>query len=105
MGALTNDTNQAARFAGFYKFVQNLGGVLAPVVQTSVIGNAPSSGHNALNATSRGMGEIIICVVLVFLGVIGGIPVAFKAVKDHTVEEGDEVAGEKHDATFEDVKE
>ncbi|KAF9579703.1 hypothetical protein BGW38_003929 [Lunasporangiospora selenospora] len=50
MGALTNDTNQAARFAGFYKFVQNLGGVLAPVVQTSTIGNGPSNGSHILNA-------------------------------------------------------
>ncbi|KAF9996498.1 hypothetical protein BGZ65_007917, partial [Modicella reniformis] len=102
MGALTNDTNQAARFAGFYKFVQNLGGVLAPVVQTSIIGNAPSSGHNAINATGRGMGEIIICVVLVFVGVIGGIPVAFKAVQEHTTE--DDGSSEKGEATFEDVK-
>jgi len=104
MGALTNDTNQAARFAGFYKFVQNLGGVLAPVVQTSKIGNGPSAGANALGATGRGMGELIVCVVLVFAGIIGGIPVAYKAVQDHTVEEGDDTNGEKHQATFEDVK-
>ncbi|KAF9403940.1 hypothetical protein BGZ76_007154, partial [Entomortierella beljakovae] len=71
MGALTNDTSKAARFAGFYKFIQNLGGVLAPVVQTSTMGNAPSNGHNIMNAHGRGMGEIIVCVVLVFAGVIG----------------------------------
>ncbi|KAF9362878.1 hypothetical protein BGX34_005315, partial [Mortierella sp. NVP85] len=95
----------AARFAGFYKFVQNLGSFLAPVVQTSKIGNGPSAGANALGATGRGMGEIIICVVLVFLGIIGGIPVAYKAVQDHTVEESDDTnGGEKHEATFEDVK-
>ncbi|KAI8604981.1 major facilitator superfamily domain-containing protein [Dissophora ornata] len=104
MGALTNDTNQAARFAGFYKFVQNLGGVLAPVVQTSVIGNGPSDGYNALHATGHGMGEIIITVVLVFLGVLGAFPVAFKAVKDHTVEDGDDVVSEKQEAAFEDIK-
>ncbi|KAG0201053.1 hypothetical protein BGX28_006049 [Mortierella sp. GBA30] len=104
MGALTNDTNQAARFAGFYKFVQNLGGVLAPVVQTSRIGNGPSNGANALNAVGQGMGEIIICVVLVFLGVIGAIPVAYKAVQNHTIEEGDDVVSEKQEATFEETK-
>ncbi|KAF9968190.1 hypothetical protein BGZ70_006013 [Mortierella alpina] len=103
MGALTNDTNQAARFAGFYKFVQNLGGVLAPVVQTSRIGNGPKNGANALNAVGGGMGEIIICVVLVFLGVIGAIPVAYKAVQNHTVEE-DEVVNEKQEAAFDEVK-
>ncbi|GJJ73621.1 hypothetical protein EMPS_05979 [Entomortierella parvispora] len=104
MGALTNDTNQAARFAGFYKFVQNLGGVLAPVVQTSTIGIAPSAGHNILNVSTKGMGEIIIAIVLVFAGVLGAVPVAFKAVKDHTVEEGDEVIGEKQEAAYDDVK-
>ncbi|KAI1293425.1 hypothetical protein EDD11_008374, partial [Mortierella claussenii] len=104
MGALTNDTNMAARYAGFYKFVQNLGGVLAPVVQTSVIGNGPSNGYNAQHATGRGMGELIICVVLVFIGVLGAVPVAFKAVKEHTVEESDAFTAEKHEATFEEVK-
>ncbi|KAF9961688.1 hypothetical protein BGZ72_002520 [Mortierella alpina] len=103
MGALTNDTNQAARFAGFYKFVQNLGGVLAPVVQTSRIGNGPKNGANALNAVGAGMGEIIVCVVLVFLGVIGAIPVAYKAVQNHTVEE-DDVVSEKQEAAFEEAK-
>ncbi|KAF9105886.1 hypothetical protein BGX27_009409, partial [Mortierella sp. AM989] len=103
MGALTNDTAQAARFAGFYKFVQNLGGIFAPIVQTSVIGNGPSAGHNIENAVGRGMGEIIIAIVLVFVGVIGAIPVAYKAVQDHTVED-DEVVSEKHEAGFEDVK-
>jgi MFS family permease len=103
MGALTNDTNQAARFAGFYKFVQNLGGVLAPVVQTSRIGNGPKNGANALNAVGGGMGEIIICVVLVFAGVIGAIPVAYKAVQNHTVEE-DDVVNEKQEAAFDEVK-
>jgi MFS family permease len=91
MGALTNDTNQAARFAGFYKFVQNLGGVLAPVVQTSIIGNGPSDGYNAMNAKTRGMGEFFICVALVGLGVLGALPVAFRAVQDHTIEDGDDI--------------
>ncbi|KAF9913167.1 hypothetical protein EC991_003627 [Linnemannia zychae] len=91
MGALTNDTNQAARFAGFYKFVQNLGSVLAPVVQTSIIGNGPSHGYNAQNAIGRGMGEFWICVALVALGVLGAAPVAFRAVQDHTIEEGDDI--------------
>ncbi|KAF9298608.1 hypothetical protein BGZ88_005825 [Linnemannia elongata] len=91
MGALTNDTNQAARFAGFYKFVQNLGGVLAPVVQTSIIGNGPSAGYNAVNAQTRGMGEFLVCVVLVGLGVLGAVPVAFRAVQDHTHDEGDDI--------------
>jgi len=105
MGALTNDTNQAARFAGFYKFVQNLGGVLAPVVQTSTIGIAPSEGYNILHAHTRGMGEIIIAVVLVFVGVLGAVPVAFKAVQDHTIEEGDDVVSEKQEAAYEeDIK-
>ncbi|KAG0366313.1 major facilitator superfamily domain-containing protein [Gamsiella multidivaricata] len=104
MGALTNDTNQAARFAGFYKFIQNLGGVLAPVVQTSVIGNAPSKGYNAEHPKTAGMGELIICVVLVFVGVLGAFPVAFKAVQEHTIEDDDEAADEKHEATFEEVK-
>ncbi|GJJ73623.1 hypothetical protein EMPS_05981 [Entomortierella parvispora] len=103
MGALTNDTSQAARFAGFYKFVQNLGGVLAPVVNESVIGIAPSKGANAMNATTRGMGEIILCVALVFAGVIGAIPVAFRAVQDHTIDEGAEIS-EKLEAEFHDVK-
>ncbi|KAG0094534.1 hypothetical protein BGZ93_007102 [Podila epicladia] len=102
MGALTNDTNQAARYAGFYKFVQNLGGILAPIVQTSTIGNAPSVGSNIQNATTRGMGEIIIAVVLVFAGVIGAIPVAYKAVQEHTIEEGDEAA--EKEAAFDEVK-
>ncbi|KAG0230577.1 hypothetical protein BGW42_000881 [Actinomortierella wolfii] len=87
MGALTNDTNTAARFAGFYKFIQNLGGVLAPVVQQSTIGNGPTAGSHALNVTTRGMGEIIVAVVLVFAGVIGAIPVAFKAVQETTDEQ------------------
>jgi MFS family permease len=104
MGALTNDTNQAARFAGFYKFVQNLGGVLAPVVQTSTIGNGPSAGAHALGAHGRGMGEIIVCVVLVFVGIIGGIPVAYKAVQDHTVEESDDTHSEKHEAAVYEAK-
>ncbi|KAF9205428.1 hypothetical protein BGZ59_000488 [Podila verticillata] len=103
MGALTNDTNMAARYAGFYKFIQNLGGILAPIVQTSTIGNAPSAGHNILNVTGKGMGEIIIAIVLVFVGILGAIPVAYKAVQDHTIEEGDEFVGEKHEV-FEDVK-
>ncbi|KAF9427731.1 hypothetical protein BGZ94_004302 [Podila epigama] len=98
MGALTNDTNTAARYAGFYKFVQNLGGILAPIVQTSTIGNAPSVGHNIQNATGRGMGEIIIAIVLCFAGVIGAIPVAYKAVQEHTVEEGEDVPAEKQEA-------
>ncbi|KAG0022529.1 hypothetical protein BGZ80_000033 [Entomortierella chlamydospora] len=89
MGALTNDPSQAGRFAGFYKFAQNIGAVLAPLVQLSTIGIAPKEGHNIMNATGRGMGEIIVCVVLVFVGIIGAIPVAFRAVKDHTVEDGD----------------
>ncbi|KAG0286466.1 hypothetical protein BGZ98_005090, partial [Dissophora globulifera] len=75
---------------------------------TSRIGNGPSNGANALNAHGRGIGEIIIAVVLVFLGVICAIPVAFKAVKEHTIEEGDdvvaEVTSEKEEAAFEDVK-
>ncbi|KAF9574106.1 hypothetical protein EC968_007358 [Mortierella alpina] len=108
MGALTNDTNQAARYAGFYKFMQNLGGILAPVVQTSRIGNGPKNGDNALNAVGAGMGEFIICVVLVFLGVIGAIPVAYKAVQNHTVEEEEEegvdVATEKQDAVVSEKK-
>ncbi|KAG0246194.1 major facilitator superfamily transporter [Mortierella sp. GBAus27b] len=102
MGALTNDTNQAARFAGFYKFVQNLGGVLAPVVQTSIIGNGPSEGYNAQHVVGRGMGEIIVCVALVLLGIVGAIPVAFRAVKDHTIEEDDDY--EKHESIFTEVK-
>ncbi|KAF9192553.1 hypothetical protein BGZ51_005350 [Haplosporangium sp. Z 767] len=104
MGALTNDTNQAARYAGFYKFVQNLGGVLAPVVQTSTIGIAPSAGSNISNATSAGMGELIICVVLVGVSIVCAIPVAFKAVQNHTVEEGEDVPSEKQEATFDEVK-
>ncbi|KAG0340577.1 hypothetical protein BG004_006347 [Podila humilis] len=104
MGALTNDTNQAARYAGFYKFIQNLGGILAPIVQTSTIGNAPSAGNNIQNATGRGMGELIISIVLCFVGVIGAIPVAYKAVQDHTVEEGDDVVAEKQEAGFDEVK-
>lgn len=103
MGALTNDTNQAARFAGFYKFVQNLGGILAPVVQTSRIGNGPKNGDNALNAVSAGMGEFIICIVLVFLGVICAIPVAYKAVQNHTIED-DDVVTEKQDAVISEKK-
>ncbi|KAF9108511.1 hypothetical protein BGX27_008329 [Mortierella sp. AM989] len=105
MGALTNDTNQAARFAGFYKFVQNLGGVLAPVVQTSILGNGPSDGYNALHARGSGMGEIIICVALVFAGIIGAIPVAFKAVQEHTIEEDDEFIADHHELSGEEVKE
>ncbi|KAF9356577.1 hypothetical protein BGX26_005076 [Mortierella sp. AD094] len=104
MGALTNDTNQAARFAGFYKFVQNLGGVLAPVVQTSVIGNGPSDGYNALHAHGRGMGEVIICVALVFTGILGALPVAFNAVKEHTIDDEDEFNGEHHELHDEEVK-
>jgi len=104
MGALTNDTAQAARFAGFYKFVQNLGGVLAPVVQTSTIGIAPSDGNHILHAHGHGMGEVIVAAVLVFVGVIGAIPVAFHAIKDHTVEESDEVVAEKYEADVDDVK-
>ncbi|KAF9186912.1 hypothetical protein BGZ51_001702 [Haplosporangium sp. Z 767] len=104
MGALTNDTNQAARFAGFYKFVQNLGGVLAPVVQTSVLGNAPSAGANIMNAVHGGMGELIICIALVFLGIVGAIPVAFKAVQNHTVEEDDDLISEKEEFVLEPVR-
>ncbi|KAF9927954.1 hypothetical protein FBU30_002742 [Linnemannia zychae] len=105
MGALTNDTNQAAKYAGFYKFVQNLGGILAPIVQTSTIGNAPSDGSNAINAHGRGMGELIIVVVLIFAGVLGAAPVVFKAIKDTTVEEGDESqASDKVEASYDDVK-
>ncbi|KAG0028683.1 hypothetical protein BGZ82_008311 [Podila clonocystis] len=104
MGALTNDTNMAARYAGFYKFIQNLGGILAPIVQTSTIGNAPSAGHNIQNVTGRGMGEIIVAIVLVFLGVLGAIPVAYKAVQDHTIEEGDEVVASEKQEVYEDVK-
>ncbi|KAG0023660.1 hypothetical protein BGZ81_008039 [Podila clonocystis] len=104
MGALTNDTNMAARYAGFYKFIQNLGGILAPIVQTSTIGNAPSVGHNIQNATGRGMGEIIVAIVLVFLGVLGAIPVAYKAVQEHTIEEGDEVVASGKQEVYEDVK-
>ncbi|KAG0352542.1 major facilitator superfamily domain-containing protein [Gamsiella multidivaricata] len=105
MGALTNDTNQAARFAGFYKFVQNLGTVLAPVVQTSTIGNVPSKGYNAEHATGKGMGELIVCAALIFIGVIGAFPVAFKAVQEHTVEENDDVVeGEKQETSIDDNK-
>ncbi|KAF9280688.1 hypothetical protein BGZ68_007087 [Mortierella alpina] len=93
----------AARFAGFYKFVQNLGGILAPVVQTSRIGNGPKNGDNALNAVSAGMGEFIICIVLVFLGVICAIPVAYKAVQNHTIEDDDVVTG-KQDAVISEKK-
>jgi len=104
MGALTNDTSQAARFAGFYKFVQNLGSVLAPVVQTSVIGNGPSDGYNALHAHGRGVGEIIVCIALVFSGILGAFPVAFRAVQDHTFEEDDELVGDKMELSDEDVR-
>ncbi|KAF9900822.1 hypothetical protein BX616_002486 [Lobosporangium transversale] len=102
MGALTNDTKQAARFAGFYKFAQNLGNVFSPLVQTSIIGTAPSEGRNAFNVTGNGMGELIVLVVLIFAGLLGAVPVVFKAVQDHTVE--DEGSTEKHEASFEDVK-
>ncbi|CAO3571648.1 unnamed protein product [Mortierella alpina] len=104
MGALTNDTNQAARFAGYYKFMQNLGGVLAPVVQTSRIGNGPKNGDTALHAVGAGMGEFIICIVLVFAGIAGAIPIAYKAVQDHTVDEEDTVATEKQEAVVEEKK-
>ncbi|KAF9349288.1 hypothetical protein BGX26_012383 [Mortierella sp. AD094] len=104
MGALTNDPGQAGRFAGFYKFAQNLGAVFAPIVQKSTIGIAPTVGNHIMNATGRGMGEIIICIVLVFVGILGAFPVAFRAVKDHTVEEGDDVVSEKQEAGFEDTK-
>ncbi|KAG0261099.1 hypothetical protein BG011_001351 [Mortierella polycephala] len=104
MGALTNDTNQAARFAGFYKFVQNLGGVLAPVVQTSILGNAPSAGANAQNAIHKGMGELIICIALVFLGIVGAIPVAFRAVQNHTIDEDDDLVSEKEEFVLEPVR-
>ncbi|KAG0072980.1 hypothetical protein BGZ90_011723 [Linnemannia elongata] len=103
MGALTNDTNTAAKYAGFYKFVQNLGGILAPIVQTSTIGNGPSNGANARNATGQGMGELIVCVVLIFVGVLGAVPVVFKAIKDTTVEEG-EVPTDKTEVAYDDVK-
>ncbi|KAF9900823.1 hypothetical protein BX616_002487 [Lobosporangium transversale] len=103
MGALTNDTNQAARYAGFYKFVQNLGAIFAPLVQTSTIGVAPSEGSHALHASGRGMGELIVVIVLIFVGILGAAPVVFKAVKDHTAEEN-EVSSEKQEAGFEDVK-
>ncbi|KAF9896851.1 hypothetical protein BX616_006640 [Lobosporangium transversale] len=103
MGALTNDTSQAARYAGFYKFVQNLGTIFAPLVQTSTIGVAPSEGSHAFNATGRGMGELIVLVVLIFVGVMGAGAVVFKGVKDHTTEVN-EVSSEKQEASYDDVK-
>jgi hypothetical protein len=50
------------------------------------------------------MGEMIVCVVLVFVGIIGGIPVAYKAVQDHTVEESDGTHSEKHEAAVYEAK-
>jgi hypothetical protein len=50
------------------------------------------------------MGELIVVVVLVFVGVAGAFPVVAKAVKEHTIEETDEVVNEKHDAHFDEVK-
>ncbi|KAF9331997.1 hypothetical protein BGZ91_011876 [Linnemannia elongata] len=40
---------------------------------------------------TRGMGEFLVCVVLVGLGVLGAVPVAFRAVQDHTHDEGDDI--------------
>ncbi|KAF9156246.1 hypothetical protein BGX20_004292, partial [Mortierella sp. AD010] len=104
LGALTNDPTVAGRYAGFYKFAQNIGSCIAPWVQMSAIGIAPHEGYNTIHSHGRGMYEAVICVILVFLGVIGAFPVAFKAVKEHTVDEVDNVVSEKQEASFEDAK-
>ncbi|KAG0057531.1 hypothetical protein BGZ83_009170 [Gryganskiella cystojenkinii] len=95
------DATPPAHLAGFYKFVQNLGGVVAPVDLDHRY--APFVGHNIMNASTRGLGEIIVCVVLVFAGVTSAIPVAFRAIKGRSVEEGDEVTNEKRGTTFVDT--
>ncbi|KAJ3282089.1 hypothetical protein HK104_011109 [Borealophlyctis nickersoniae] len=66
MGALTNDTQQAARFAGFYKAIQNVGGAI--------------SGQLDANKVSY-MAQLIINWVLTGVAMACAIPV-IKMVKD-----------------------
>ncbi|KAF9149451.1 hypothetical protein BGX20_005985, partial [Mortierella sp. AD010] len=70
----------------------------------SAIGIAPHEGYNTIHSRGRGMYEAVICVILVFLGIVGAFPVAFKAVKEHTVDEADNVVSEKHEIEHHDEK-
>lgn len=76
MGALTNDTERAARYAGFYKAIQNVFNAVAGQVDGSI--------------RAEYMTELIISWALCALGMICAIPVIL-TIGEHTVEEVDNV--------------
>ncbi|KAF9908259.1 hypothetical protein EC991_010099 [Linnemannia zychae] len=79
MGALSNDIRVIARFVGFYKFAQNIGGILNGQVSNSPIGN---NATNPQNAVGKGMGELLVCIALIALSLLCAIPVVFKAIQE-----------------------
>lgn len=77
MGALTNETRQAARFAGFYKAVQNAGSAVAAQV------DARKASYLAQLGVNWG---------LLALGVVCAVPVAW-SVQDTLLHDGDAGGG------------
>lgn len=87
MGALSNDIHVVARYVGFYKFAQNIGGIFNGQVANSPIGNTATHPENAVG---HGMGELFVCIALIALSLICAAPVVFKAIQEtseETVEE------------------
>ncbi|KAI9240023.1 MAG: major facilitator superfamily domain-containing protein [Podila humilis] len=87
MGALSNDIHVVARYVGFYKFAQNIGGCLYGQVSNSPIGNNATHPENAVG---KGMGELFVCIALIALSLICAAPVVFKAIQETSVETAEE---------------
>ncbi|KAI8599121.1 major facilitator superfamily domain-containing protein [Dissophora ornata] len=84
MGSLSNDIHVVARYSGFYKFAQNIGGIFAGQVANSRISN---TAEHLNIATTHGMGELGVCIALLAFSVICATPVVLKAIQDTTVED------------------
>lgn len=76
MGALTNDTQKAARFSGFYKAVQNAGGACAGQVDAK---------------RTAFLVELVLNWVLCLVGVLCALPVAWSV--QNTLESESKTAG------------
>lgn len=88
MGSLSNDIHKVARYAGFYKFAQNIGGIFKGQLGNTKISNTYSGA--AADSVSDGMGEVLVNIALIVVSIIFAAPVVFKAVTETTVEESSE---------------
>ncbi|KAG0045425.1 hypothetical protein BGZ83_009352 [Gryganskiella cystojenkinii] len=85
MGSLSNDIQKVARYAGFYKCAQNIGGIFKGQLANTKISNT-WAGPVAESVTD-GMGEVYVNIALIVVSLILAAPVVLKAVTETTVEE------------------